>query len=245
MIRFIAARKLWLITFGALLVIALAAGIAMLQIRSALPVLAPYTPPKTIIVDPGHGGADGGAVGVDGVVEKEINLAIAKKLQELLVLSGFDVIMTREEDIAIHDPGVTGLRNQKISDLQNRLRMIEQNPEAIFISVHQNMFTQSKYSGAQMFYGKLSEQSEVLANTMQAAFCEKLQPENKRVHKPAGKNLYLLYNAQVPAVMVECGFLSNSAEARKLQEESYQHSVAFVIYGSILQYMSDSGAPKG
>lgn len=199
---------------------------------------------KRVIVDAGHGGMDGGAVGVDGIVEKDINLAIAQKLREQLIINGYEVLMTRDTDTSIHDPDKTSVRQQKVSDIKNRMKLIEENPDAIFVSIHQNQFGVSKYYGAQMFFSPNNPESEILSQTLQDTFKELLQPENERVHKKADQNLYLLYHAQSPAVLIECGFLSNPEEARKLTTPEYQNEVAFAIASAINRYCSPSQEPQ-
>lgn len=185
---------------------------------------------QKIILDPGHGGIDGGAVGVDGVVEKDINLVISLKLRDLLTAQGYEVIMTHEEDRSIHDEGVTGVGKQKKSDMYNRLAIIEENPDAIVLSIHQNLFEQAKYSGAQMFYGKNNPSSKELAQAIQDSIAALVQPDNTRAIKPGGKDLFLLYRTENPIVLVECGFLSNREEAALLQNEEYQMKLALAIY---------------
>lgn len=198
--------------------------------------LAKLTQP-TIIIDAGHGGMDGGAVGVDGIVEKHINLSIAKKLQSLLVISGFDVVMTRDEDRSIHDEGVTGARAQKTSDLHNRLQIAKDHPGCIFISIHQNQFSASQFHGAQIFYSTNSQSSQDLAQILQRRMREQIDPENNREIKPAGDELYLLRNAPSTAVLVECGFLSNPTEAHRLMDETYQEDIAYTIYTALLEHL--------
>lgn len=195
---------------------------------------------QQIVLDPGHGGMDGGAVGKQNIVEKDINLAIALKLKTLLEISGFEVYMTRSEDVSIHDPGVSGTKAQKTSDMHNRLKLIEEHPHALFVSIHQNKFQESKYHGAQIFYSPNLPESELLADTLQKSFKELLQPDNNREHKKAGSELYLLYNAQVPAVLVECGFLSNPEEAVKLTQPVYQDQVAFTILKALLEFCGEN-----
>lgn len=190
-----------------------------------------------VIIDPGHGGTDGGAVGVDGVIEKGINLSISLKLRTFFEQAGFKVIMTREDDRSIHDDNSNTIRKQKKSDLYNRFDIIKNNPRAIFISIHQNKFEDGKYSGAQVFYSKNNDASELLAATLQINIKKTLQPQNNREIIKAEKNLFLLYNAKTPAVLVECGFLSNANEAASLQNNDYQNKMAFAIfYGTILFY---------
>jgi len=189
-----------------------------------------------VIIDPGHGGVDGGAVGVDGTAEKEINLAISQKLQCLLELGGFEVIMTRETDVSIHDDSALTTRQKKVSDLHNRLAMVESHPGAIFISIHQNKFSVGKYWGTQVFYGPGHEDSSELAGLIQRSIVAELQPDNSREIKKAQKNLFILFNAKTPAVLVECGFLSNAEENKRLGNPDYQDELAFCIYTAILEY---------
>lgn len=192
----------------------------------------------TIIIDPGHGGVDGGAVGYNDIVEKDINLSISLKLRNLFEASGFNVVMSREDDRSIHDKDSETIREKKVTDLHNRSKILEKYPDAVFISIHQNMYTESKYSGTQVFYSKNNEDSKILASLIQSNVKELLQPKNERVIKPAGKDLYILYHAKIPAVMVECGFLSNPEEAKKLSNSEYQYQMAFAIYCGTLDYCS-------
>ena len=203
-------------------------------------IMAQQTFRTKIILDPGHGGIDGGAIGVDGLVEKDINLEIALTLRSMLEASGFEVLMTRETDISIHDPSAKTIKQQKTSDLKNRLKMTQENPDAIFVSIHQNQFPQGKYKGAQVFYGRKNEQSKVLAELVQATMIEQLDHTNKRKCKEGGKELYLLYESEVPTVLVECGFVSNPEEAALLATEEYRKKVAFYIYSSLMKYTETS-----
>lgn len=204
------------------------------RLRETMAVLSPAAGRPVIVIDPGHGGMDGGAIGDSGVVEKDINLAIALQLRDLLRLSGYEVIMTRESDISIHDDGVTGVREQKRSDIRNRLEIMEKRPDATVVMIHQNQFSQSKYAGAQMFYGPKRPESRVLAERMQAAF-RQLQPDNKREIKPGTKDVYLLWECENPIVLAECGFISNPEECRKLQTPAYQRQAAFALLMGLLQ----------
>ena len=190
---------------------------------------------KTIVIDSGHGGADGGCVGVNGCVEKDINLAIATDLQKLLELSGFNVVMTRTEDVSIHDEGVEGLRAQKVSDMENRLKIVQSHPDALFISIHQNQYTEPQYFGAQMFYTTNNPSNFRLAQTMQQCFRE-LQPNNDREIKLIDNGLYLFKNTKQPALLIECGFLSNAEDAANLSDSEYQKKVAFTVYKGITSF---------
>lgn len=193
---------------------------------------------KTVIIDPGHGGEDGGAVGTDGTIEKGINLSISLKLRSFFKMAGYSVIMTRSDDRAIYDKGCTTLREKKSSDLHNRFHIISGHPNAAFLSIHQNIYTDSYYSGTQVFYSPNNPSSKTLAETIQQYVKSSIQPQNDRLVKPAGDNLYLLYNAKSVAVMVECGFLSNNSECKQLEDNDYQDKVAFSIFCGTLQYYS-------
>lgn len=194
-------------------------------------------PDKTrIVIDPGHGGMDGGCVSVNGVPEKGINLNIAMTERDILNVLGFEPILTREEDKSIYDEGVTGTGKQKQSDMKNRLAMFNDNDTDIAISIHQNQFTDSRYSGAQMFYSRRNSAGEALASAMQRQFVSLLQPNNERETKPVDDELYLLDKTDKPAVMIECGFLSNPEEAAKLEDTSYQQLIAFTVATGLIEY---------
>lgn len=185
-----------------------------------------------IVIDAGHGGVDPGAVGDNGALEKDINLAVALCLRDILRINGYEVVMTREEDISIHDPGITKISAMKTSDLKNRLKLLDSFPDALAVSIHQNSFPQSQYHGAQMFYGPNHPDSLSLANAIQTAF-RSLQPDNERAVKRATSDVYIIYNAQLPIVLVECGFVSNPEECRNLCDAQYQQKIAFSIFTGI------------
>ena len=191
---------------------------------------------RIVILDAGHGGMDGGCSAKDGTVEKDINLNILLNLRDMLIASGYTVEVTRDKDISIHDKGVEGIANQKSSDMDNRLALFNKYDNAICISIHQNLFTDSKYSGAQMFYSDTNSKSETLASILQNKFVEYLQPDNAREIKLCGKELFLCYFSENPTVMAECGFLSNPDEAEKLKTPEYQKEIAFTIYSAINEY---------
>ena len=192
---------------------------------------------KTVIVDAGHGGDDGGAIGIDGTVEKDINLDIALKLEKILKFYGFNVIMTRTQDVMTCDDGLDSLRKRKISDIHNRFELMRKNPDAIFISVHQNKFEDSSQHGTQVFYSGNDERSKELAEAIQTSVTLTLQRKNGRVVKKSGSGIYLLYHAKIPAVLVECGFISNSDEEKKLKDESYRMKLAILIADGLLKYL--------
>ena len=146
----------------------------------------------TIVLDAGHGGMDSGAVGIDNVLEKDINLSIALNLKDLFNISGFNVKMTREKDESIHNEDSGTIRSQKVSDLKNRLNIINFDPNNLLISVHQNKFEDSKYKGAQVFYSNNNPLSKELAQSMRASFVGLLQKDNNREIKPSPKGVFIL-----------------------------------------------------
>lgn len=179
------------------------------------------------VVDPGHGGEDGGAVSLTGVPESQINLAIAKRLDALLGFYGKNCYLMREEDVSLHDPEAQTLREKKVSDLHNRAETVQAIEGAVLVSIHQNMFPQSRYHGSQVFYAP-TQGSQELAEAFQTALQTHLQPDNSRQAKPIGDNVYLMNHVDCPAVLVECGFLSNPEEEAQLRREDYQTKLAAV-----------------
>lgn len=190
----------------------------------------------TVIIDAGHGGFDGGAVADDGTVEKNINLNIALTTEKLLAFSGFEVIMTRIEDTATDDDSSAKTAVRKRSDLKNRLSLMNKYPNAVYVSIHLNKFTTSAASGSQVFYAASLPKSECLGKYIQDSIVSMLQPENKRQVKPGTAGVFLLDRATVPAVIVECGFLSNHRELELLKDEDYQTKIAFAIAAGITDY---------
>ena len=197
-------------------------------------------PKPVIVIDPGHGGMDGGGVSVNNVPEKGINLDIALGLGDMLRLMGYDVKFTRTEDKSMHDEGVEGLREQKLSDMKNRLELFN-TPDAVCISVHQNRFTDPKYKGAQMFYHADNEQSSRLAENLRTRIVNFLQPDNTRETKAVNDELYLLCNCRNPAVMAECGFISNPEEAALLEQVPYRRQMSFTLMCGLNDYHIESG----
>ena len=213
-----------------------------MRIRQAVTTMtAPKKETPVIVLDAGHGGADGGCVSVNNVPEKGINLNILLSLRDFLRMEGYTVEVTRDTDRSIHDDGVEGIANQKSSDMDNRLALFNQYDNAVCISVHQNQFTDAAYSGAQMFYSDNVKGSGALAQALQNAFVTQLQPENTREIKQCGTELYLCYFSENPTVMAECGFLSNPEEAALLESEEYQQKVAFTIFSGLNQYLEERG----
>lgn len=187
---------------------------------------------KVIIIDAGHGATDGGAVGISGIPEKELNLNIAIRIKELLEKTGAQVILTRADD----EP----LAESKREDMRLR-KSIRDNSEAdIFVSIHMNKFPQAQYSGAQVFYGA-DEESKKLGEAIQSSMKTILNEGNNRVAKKAEDSIYILKKTTVPSVIVECGFLSNPEEERLLNDKDYQEKVAWSVYSGIIDYFDKNG----
>ncbi|MBQ7961513.1 MAG: N-acetylmuramoyl-L-alanine amidase [Clostridia bacterium] len=193
-----------------------------------------------IIIDAGHGGKDGGAVANDGTQEQYINLAIALEMNEYLTNKGFRTLLVRDDDNSVHDSDAQTIREQKVSDIRNRLKISEEYDNSIFVSVHQNMFTESKYHGTQVFYSPNNPESEVLASFIQKSVVKQLQPDNTRQIKKCDKSVYLMYNTNAIAVLAECGFLSNPDELEKLKDENYQRRIAESICNGIIDYINNT-----
>lgn len=189
-----------------------------------------------VVLDAGHGGMDGGCSTEDGVTEKGINLNILLMVRDMCEAYGFNVEVTRDSDVSIHDKGIEGVGNQKRSDMDNRLAIFNKHDNCICVSIHQNKFTDPQYSGAQMFYSDTNPNNEQIAQIMQKKFVEYIQPANTREIKLCGKELFLCYFCKNPTIMIECGFLSNPEEAAKLQDPIYQKQVAFTIFSGINEY---------
>lgn len=214
--------------YSALFVAAAMIGAAFYFTRD-IPALIYKEPEMLVVLDAGHGGFDGGAQSRSGILEKTLNLQVAKKLELILLQRGYTVVMTREGDYALQDDGEAG----KPADLKARVKIAEEHPEGIFVSIHMNKFAVAKYCGSQVFFSKNSETAGVLAEKIQTSICKGLQPDNTRLSKPADRNIYLLEKLEMPAVIVECGFLSNHAEALMLTSNAYQASLAECIADGI------------
>lgn len=191
----------------------------------------------TVIIDAGHGGIDGGAVGSDGTEEKDINLYIAKDLEKILNTYGIKTIMTRTDDNSIHSQNAATIREQKVSDIHNRMKIMEENENCLFISIHQNSFPNSSLWGTQVFYSPNTTSSPELADCIQNSVIKLIQPENKRIVKKCGSSVYLLYYAKKPAVLVECGFMTNNNELKMLKDEEYRRKMAFSVACGVLDYL--------
>lgn len=187
-----------------------------------------------VVVDAGHGGDDPGKVGINGVNEKDVNLQIAELVKVFLEANDIEVIMTRESDEGLYDADAS---NKKVQDMKRRIVLIEEADPVITVSIHQNSYPEEYVKGAQVFYYKDSADSCTAAEIMQKSLIARLDPENKREAK-ANASYYLLKKTSSPVIIVECGFLSNSEEAEKLNDDAYQEKVAWAVYMGIMQYIN-------
>ncbi|MBQ1229767.1 MAG: N-acetylmuramoyl-L-alanine amidase [Clostridia bacterium] len=187
------------------------------------------------VLDPGHGGEDAGTVAKSGALEKDLNLQMALLVADALRACGRQVLLTREEDILLYDPTSDYIGHKKEQDLATRLRFAEQTPNAVFVSIHMNAYPKTQYSGLQVWYSPNHPASALYAQGVQSAVREQLQPQNKRQTKEAGSSIYLLHHLECPAILIECGFLSNPAEAKALCDPSYQEQLARLIALSLIE----------
>lgn len=191
---------------------------------------------QTLVLDAGHGGFDGGAVGISGTTEQDINLSIAQRTEILANFFGIPTQMTRSNSEALdYNPEKT-IRQNKIADIRAREGIIEAASNPVLISIHLNKFQNSQYSGAQVFYSHNHSDSQILANSLQRNLCIGLNPNNKRKEKIASDAIYLMKNLTCPAVIVECGFLSNPQEEKLLGQDAYHKQVAVCILNGYLIY---------
>lgn len=190
---------------------------------------------KTIVIDAGHGVPDEGAQSSKGTTEAETNLKIALKLQNLLEQSGCTVILTRSDENAIYDIDSKTLKQKKISDIKNRVKIGNESSADIFVSIHLNKIPQSQYDGWQTFYKEGSEDGARLAKTIQENLNKTIQKENNRIAKTIDK-IYIIKHVEIPTTIVECGFLSNPDEEKLLLEDEYQNKLAWGIYNGIIDY---------
>ena len=193
----------------------------------------------TIVLDAGHGGEDGGCEG-NGLVEKDLNLDITLKIASLLRKQGVNVVLTRETDELLYDKNSDYEGKKKYQDVRRRLEIAQNQENPVLVSIHMNYFAQTQYSGLQVWYSKADAKSRILAGMIQNNGKNSLQPANKRNIKEATSSIFLLDNATFPAVLIECGFLSNTNEARALGDEIYRQKLAEIIFNSIMTYISQN-----
>lgn len=229
-------RWLWIAGTGVLCVALLCTATG--ELVRQVDTLGTVASRPTVVVDAGHGGFDGGARAPDGTLEKDLNLAISRPLGMMLTLCGFDVIMTRTGDQALHRQGDT-IREKKVSDMDARLDLYEQ--AHLNISIHQNMFGMSSCHGSQVFYSDAHPLSKVLATCVREEIVRTLQPENTRQLKAGNRDIFLLHKTTKPTVLVECGFLSNAHELTRLKTEEYQRQLAFAVACGAVRYTTERG----
>ena len=191
---------------------------------------------RTVVIDPGHGGQDGGAVAPDGTEESEINLAISQRLEQLLRFAGVPTEMTRREDCMVCDPGLDTMRQRKVSDIRNRTALVNGIPNAVLLSIHQNSLPSSSVThGAQAFRNR-QEGAETLAQLLQCYLNAVVNTHRAKEAKLIPESIYLMNHVTVPAVLVECGFLSNAEETLRLRQADYQMTLAVTIAAGYLQW---------
>lgn len=190
---------------------------------------------NTIIIDPGHGGEDSGALGITGVKEKDLNLNISIKLKEELLKRGFNVIMTRDTDTMLNDKDA---KKKKISDLKNRVKLANNYPNCIFLSIHMNYFDDKNQKGAQVFYSDNNKENLLIAECIQKHLKENLDKKNNREAKKSKDNIYILKKIESPACLIECGFISNPNEEQMLSKDEYQLKIVKAISDGIFEYIS-------
>lgn len=191
----------------------------------------------TVILDAGHGGIDSGAISVYGDEEKHLNLALAQKLGAFLESAGVRVIYTRDEDTMVESKEDYSTR--KTRDLMGRVEIAEEYPDALFVSIHMNTLPAAQYKGLQIFYSTNNDANRALAQVMQNTVSEALQPENGRTVKDAEGKIFILDRLEQPAILIECGFISNAEEATLLKDEAYQAKLAYVLSRPILNFLSE------
>lgn len=219
---------LYLTVFLVVLIAAVTGSSAITTLSENIPVERKIT----FIVDAGHGGEDGGATSCTGALESRINLQIALRLNDLLHLLGYDTVMVRKTDISVYTEG-NSIAQKKISDLKERVRIVNSTENGILVSIHQNFFPDCRYSGAQVFYNDFPDAKEI-ANRMQNSLVKELNPGSNRQCKPS-TGVYLMEHITSPGLLVECGFLSNPEEESKLRSEEYQKKLCCVIAAHLAQ----------
>ncbi len=224
-------KSAWLAVIAAACVLLTA---CLLAPGRAQPVFAPGDDGFTLVIDAGHGGEDGGAVSVSGQRESVLNLAIAGRTEALAALLGIRTVMIRSTDISVCDDGLPTIAQRKASDLRNRVKRIASVERPLLLSIHQNHFSEAKYHGAQVFYAG-DEHSRFLAEQMQSDLRGALDPGNRRQCK-ASQGVYLMDHISCSGVLVECGFLSNSAEEQLLRSETYQKKLAMAMLRAVAVY---------
>lgn len=226
-------RRRLVLAISAILLLCAAAVGAIVKFSGRLLAAGAGETPPTLVIDAGHGGIDGGAISADGTKESDINLAIALRLDSIVRFCGQKTLMTRLDDV----PKTDILGYSEHEDLKSRADIANSAPNAVLVSIHQNFYPTAQPKGAQVLYSAFGD-SERLGRLMQSSLVGKLDPLNRRLAVPAPRELYLTANTRCPAVLVECGFMSNNFEVLKLRDASYQNALALVIAASYLEYIA-------
>lgn len=207
------------------------------QQRLTAAALAEQNAPVCLVIDAGHGGADGGAVSCSGAKESDLNLEISLRLNDLCMLLGIPSKMLRTEDVMLCDEAAQSMSERKVSDLKRRVALVNETPNALLVSIHQNTFPEGKYAGAQTFYAD-TDGSKALAELLQDRLISSLDPSNHRVSKRIDA-VYLMEHVQCTAILLECGFLTNPAEEARLRTADYQKKLACVIVSACTEYLEN------
>ena len=237
-VRYLLVFLLFSLLFGTVLSALIAWSIRAFRMPPADDTSASPSRP-IIILDAGHGGEDGGAVGDHGVLEKDINLKITQTLNDMLRAAGYETVMTRTDDRMLYDPTTDYQGRKKRLDLEARLAIADSYENAVFVSIHLNAFPQSQYHGLQVYYSENDPDSARLAEQIQADAKSLLIPDNNRKIKPSNGTSYLLEHCSHPSILIECGFLSNPEECERLATESYQKSLATVFFCSLTNFLEN------
>ena len=216
----------------------LLAGFAANGLRSAAAVSAESAAPAVIILDPGHGGMDGGASGADGTLESSLNLSIALKTDAVLGLLGEQTLLTRSTDTDLSGPEARTISQKKVADIRRRVEIVNSQPGALLLSIHCNTYPEEKYHGAQVFY--TGSEAKALAEALQSALQAHVDPGNTRQAKTISPDVYLMKHITAPGVLLECGFLSNPGELRQLEDPGYQNRLAVTIAVTALGYQPET-----
>jgi N-acetylmuramoyl-L-alanine amidase len=204
-----------------------------------IPVATDSSDKKCVVIDPGHGGEDGGAVGVNGVLEKDLNLSLSEILRTVLKFSGCEVILTRTEDKMLYDRNSDFAGKKKILDLKGRLEIANDISPDIFVGIHMNSFPEQKYLGLSIYYSPNTPESQKAAQLIRENIQRTIQPNNNREIKAADSNIYILDRTTCPAILIECGFLSNPEECEKLSTYEYQRNLSLVFYSSLVSFLEE------
>lgn len=229
--RSLITALVYVVIIGCFLAGTYAASFATTTVAQMIPMERDHT----IVIDAGHGGVDGGATSCSGVLESRFNLEICLKLNDLFHLLGYKTLMVRTTDVSVYTSGET-IAAKKISDLRQRVGVVNKADNPLLLSIHQNYFSDNRYSGAQVFYGG-EELSRELAESLQGAFKNTLNPDSNRSAKKA-EGIYLMEHVDATAVLIECGFLSNPEEEAKLRSGDYQRKLCCVIAATVGQFLT-------